>query len=68
MLESEHNSKQTSKCERLQYSRTSDDEKLPYVKAARQSWEQGINEELAAIAAEKRRPFMASMWVHIDLT
>lgn len=47
---------------RKYFSRTSDDEKKLYVKSARIAWENGINEELAAIAAEKRRPFIALMW------
>jgi hypothetical protein len=49
------------------FSRTSDDERVPYVKSERMGWEKGINEELAAIAAEKRRPFIASMSVSFTL-
>jgi hypothetical protein len=37
--------------------RTSDQEKIPVVKAARITWENGINEELITIAREKQRPF-----------
>jgi pyridoxine 5'-phosphate synthase PdxJ len=37
--------------------RTSDLEKISVIKAARISWENGINEELITIATEKQRPF-----------
>lgn len=34
-------------------------EKIDCIRKARQSWEQGINEELLAIASEAKRPFLS---------
>ena len=45
-------------------SRTSRDERLPYIRSARAAWEQGINEELMAIAEEKKKPFICLMYGH----
>mmetsp|Transcript_403 Transcript_403/g.755 ORF Transcript_403/g.755 Transcript_403/m.755 type:complete len:566 (+) Transcript_403:85-1782(+) len=39
------------------YCRFSEHERMPPFKTARLAWEQGINEELVAIAAEKKKPF-----------
>lgn len=43
--------------------RTSDLEKVAAVKSARIAWENGINEELVAIATEKQRPFAMLLFV-----
>jgi hypothetical protein len=42
---------------KFQPARVSEMEKIPMIKSARIAWENGINEELIAIAAEKQRPF-----------
>lgn len=42
---------------KYQPARVSELEKIPMIKSARIAWENGINEELVAIAAEKQRPF-----------
>jgi hypothetical protein len=40
-------------------------EKNSSIRASRTSWENGINEELIAIAAEKQRPFVTLLSVLI---
>lgn len=39
--------------------RFSKDERLECIRKARTAWEQGINEELQAIATESKRPFLS---------
>ena len=38
--------------------RCAEDEQVECIRKARLSWEQGINEELHAIAQESKRPFL----------
>lgn len=42
--------------------RSAEDEKVDCIRKARAAWEQGINEELLAIAVESRRPFILARW------
>ena len=44
--------------------RNSEHEKVDCVRKARISWEQGINEELLAIAQESKRPFLMIRFVY----
>jgi hypothetical protein len=44
--------------------RTSADEKIDCIREARVNWEQGINEELLAIAKESQRKFCLVRLVH----
>ena len=39
--------------------RFSNNERLECIRKARSAWEQGINEELQAIATESKRPFLS---------
>ena len=57
ILERDFPSRSSHESQSFYPSKVSEMEKNPSIKAARISWENGINEELLAIAAEKQRPF-----------